>query len=871
MWGIENDDRFQKARIWQWYDDDAVREKSLFLELPGTICDCLFDNSFEQTGFLYLCVSSGTPDSHNLSDCSILRYRLQTLPPFAIMPQTPELLLKARGIKSQFSFRYVPNDDAFEISGMETWPEVDGKIFELTEKENRIFAIRAIPNKAVASSDEISRNANEPPTTNPTPTIKQKNEGVIDGYANPEARRDGIDYIGELTEGSRARIKLKADHGEVTATLEDKSDLLLLRSTEKFIGLVSRVTGEPIVYSKDNLWKLRRREMQSGMIPFPKLLSKTGWYTAIDRQQLNRGFVSFVSSFPSLSTEILSKQWIRLPTEQTLSIGPRNQIRYPDGTLFLQTVGTIDPLNSSELKTRETRGLMKTKNGWELFTYRWLDDQSDAELVDISTSSPSESDDGAWNIPSRRDCIACHQRLSSSMTIGFSLETLNERIEGPNGPITHYDLWKESGLISRENQYTIPVRPPNETRSPLARFDYPDKTAELRIDWDWFRESAVRDNLTHWLRAAPTSNGFFQVNLDDSWQPIDPKEGTVVSQARLIYVMAEGYRQTEDPQFLEAAIRGSDFLLSQFRDPKYGGYWWSTNPLGEVLDRTKSSYGQAFAIFALAHAHSVSGSKKYAEAALNAWRELLATMSDAWGGLYENSDESFSNRRGKNQNPIMHTFEAGIALYDATGSSQVLDDLDSIAEFITTKLWREPGCIPEAFDENWSTPVSNSSGMWIVNGHQAEWAFLLSEGVRCGLSRRYLGFGNKLLDFNLQSGYDRDSGGLGEYDAPQKKGAWQQAEFLRAMLRYYSEHGREDLRLPIQLTYQLIKNNFADSKSGGWPIHDTKHKGNVSHCGSHEVLMYSEAIRISQNRNRSTDNRSQPKTRDAPNTTKVTQ
>ncbi len=338
------------------------------------------------------------------------------------------------------------------------------------------------------------------------------------------------------------------------------------------------------------------------------------------------------------------------------------------------------------------------------------------------------------------------------------------------------------------------------------------------------------------------------MHLDGTWQPIAPAEGTVVSQSCLTYVMAEGYRLTKDPRFLEATVRGADFLLAHFHDPRNGGYWWSANGAGVALDRTKTSYGHAFAVFALAHAYAVTGSQKYGQAALNSWQELLTKMSDCFGGLYEKSDESFSNRRGQYQKSVMHAFQAGVVLYDTTGSQQVLDDLDSIANFVTSQLWREPGFIPEVFDEMWSTPESNSSWLLIENGKQAEWAFLLSEGVRCGLSRRYLGFGNKLIDFVLQSGYDRDSGGLGEYDAPQKKGAWQQAEFLRSMLRYYADHGRDDLRLPIQLTFQLVKSHFADGTSGGWPVDGNKHKGDIWHCGSHEILMYSEGIRLSPKR-----------------------
>ena len=55
-------------------------------------------------------------------------------------------------------------------------------------------------------------------------------------------------------------------------------------------------------------------------------------------------------------------------------------------------------------------------------------------------------------------------------------------------------------------------------------------TAEVRkhVDPVWFRQSLVEDNLAHWLAAAPTPNGFFQVSLDRQWKPYAKQVGTLV-------------------------------------------------------------------------------------------------------------------------------------------------------------------------------------------------------------------------------------------------------------------------------------------------------------------------------------------------------
>src|SRR5205085_11356063 len=68
------------------------------------------------------------------------------------------------------------------------------------------------------------------------------------------------------------------------------------------------------------------------------------------------------------------------------------------------------------------------------------------------------------------------------------------------------------------------------------------------------------------------------------------------------------------------------FLL-KMHDNEYGGYFNRTTPDFKVLDDTKGGF-QSFAIFPLAHAGRVTKEQRYTQAALTAFRELKAKMSD---------------------------------------------------------------------------------------------------------------------------------------------------------------------------------------------------------------------------------------------------
>lgn len=65
--------------------------------------------------------------------------------------------------------------------------------------------------------------------------------------------------------------------------------------------------------------------------------------------------------------------------------------------------------------------------------------------------------------------------------------------------------------------------------------------------------------------------------------------------------------------------------------------------------------------------------------------------------------------------------------------------------------------MPEIYDTEWRPAVANQQGH-IDLGQQFEWAFLLSHGVEKGLSARYLGIDERLLDYSKKVGYDSKGG-----------------------------------------------------------------------------------------------------------------
>ena len=384
--------------------------------------------------------------------------------------------------------------------------------------------------------------------------------------------------------------------------------------------------------------------------------------------------------------------------------------------------------------------------------------------------------------------------------------------------------------------------------------------AGQHIERDWLRQTLTQE-VGHWRVAVVTPSGFFQPSLDRQWRPVGRQVGTLVSQSRLLYVLAIGYETTRDKSYLEAVIKGADFLLARFRDAEQGGWFWSVSPEGAVLDASKDSYGHAFVIFGLSHAARVSGEERFRKAALETWAEMNARLRDQAGFFKPRTTRDFSQVRGVNsQNPMMHLFEALLALHDATGSQTVFEDALALAEAIFGKLFQEKrGYLPELYDADWK-PLAPEQRGYLELGHQFEWAFLLSRAVEKGFPRQYLSKSERLLDYGLRAAYDPEEGGIfsrGDYEGAAlrgPKGWWEQAEFLRALMHYAALRGREDLWGPFKKTLEFVKRNFIDAEYGGWfGSYDPKapsegralYKGSPWMVGYHVTGMYWEALRVS--------------------------
>lgn len=297
----------------------------------------------------------------------------------------------------------------------------------------------------------------------------------------------------------------------------------------------------------------------------------------------------------------------------------------------------------------------------------------------------------------------------------------------------------------------------------------------------WLREAA----LPLWSTAGidPRTGGFIEA-LDPDGAPVTGVPRRFRVQARQVYVHADAALRYGDEAAREKAVAAFDWTARTCWAAD-GGWVFSVDDDGAVVDGTRDAYEQAFGIFAaawLARAAPDSGAAVWIERTFDFLDHRLAAPQ---GGYRE----AIPDRLPRRQNPHMHLLEACLACYDATGDTAYLDRARAIYELFR-RHWFDPGhgILGEYFDADWR-PVPEQK---FEPGHHMEWTWLLQRlGERTGLETPEA----PLLHATAER-HGRDAAGLLiEECAPDgrpllaTRRAWPQTEDIKGQLALYERTG----------------------------------------------------------------------------------
>ena len=326
------------------------------------------------------------------------------------------------------------------------------------------------------------------------------------------------------------------------------------------------------------------------------------------------------------------------------------------------------------------------------------------------------------------------------------------------------------------------------------------------------------------------TGGFFQYFRDDgSIYDFDTKH--LVSSTRFIFNYSMAAIQFDSKDYLDAALHGINYLRDSHLNKNTGGYAWTMKG-AEVNDSTNYCYGLAFVLLAYSSAYKagILKAKDYIEETYQLMEKHF------WSKQYElYSDEIsadwkvVSGYRGQNAN--MHSCEALIAAFEATGSQKYLDRALLIGKNICIRqAGLAEGLIWEHYDSNWEIN-------WVYNknrpddlfrpwgfqvGHLTEWAKLLLILERHVKEDWLLPRAQELFDDAVEMGWDEQSEGLFYGFAPngdicdKDKYFWVQAESLATAAVLANRTGDDYYWEWYDRIWSYSWKHMIDHKYGAW-------------------------------------------------------
>ncbi|WP_199137549.1 AGE family epimerase/isomerase [Pedobacter sp. ASV12] len=343
----------------------------------------------------------------------------------------------------------------------------------------------------------------------------------------------------------------------------------------------------------------------------------------------------------------------------------------------------------------------------------------------------------------------------------------------------------------------------------------------------------LEDLLTWWAKyTVDQENGGFYGQIDNQNQVNAEAPKGLVLNARILYTFSSAYLLQKKAVHLELAHRAFDYLVQHFTDEVDGGFYWSVDAKGQLLDGKKQIYGQAFAIYALAEYYKATANPKALDLAKATFRliELYSfdptqlgyfeAFTRAWTNIADQRLSAKDQNEKKTMNTHLHIIEAYANLYGIWPNEILKKAIELLLQnFSEHIIHPHTFHLQLFFDNDWkvkSTPISF--------GHDIEASWLLEEAAHALKNEttivHYRQLALQMANASLK-GLDENGALWYEYDPAHKHWVkelhwWPQAEAMVGFFNAWQISGHEHfLRHTLQI-WDFVKKHLKDQKNGEW-------------------------------------------------------
>ena len=326
------------------------------------------------------------------------------------------------------------------------------------------------------------------------------------------------------------------------------------------------------------------------------------------------------------------------------------------------------------------------------------------------------------------------------------------------------------------------------------------------------------------------SGGFFQ-NFKDDGSVFAADSRHLVSSTRIVINYCRAYGLFGEEEFKRRARHGLQFVEERHWDDVRKAYNWTLNASGS-LDQTNHCYGLAFVLlmYAAAYDAKVIESPAAIERTFDLlearfWLEEIGMYADEASADWSH----LSSYRGQNAN--MHSCEAMLAAFEATGNVLYLDRAEALGrKFVIELAGKSDGLVWEHFtrqlDIDWSYNKDDPKNLYrpwgFQPGHQTEWAKLLLNLYEHRPEQWMIDRASDLFDRALDTAWDHEYGGIQYGFDPQgeicddEKYFWVQAESFAAAARLAVVTGKESYWDWYDRIWTYADEHMIDKHYGAW-------------------------------------------------------
>lgn len=338
-----------------------------------------------------------------------------------------------------------------------------------------------------------------------------------------------------------------------------------------------------------------------------------------------------------------------------------------------------------------------------------------------------------------------------------------------------------------------------------------------------YRDGLLLDTLPFWIEhSVDRQFGGFLTCLDRDGTVIDSDKG-VWQQGRFTWLLGELYNQVEqNPEWLELAKHGADFLERFCFDPADGRMWFHVDQQGNPIRKRRYAFSESFAAIAFGELALATGCQRYAEISERCFRQFIS----------HNLNPDPSNAKFTEHRPTrgigfpMITIVTAQELRQSIGLSDAEHWIDqSIDSIVRYHIKEEIQCVMETVGSEGEL-INHFDGRTLNPGHAIEGAWFIMQEGEYRQDQALIRLGCRMLDWMWERGWDQVHGGLLYFTDVHRlpvqeywhdmKFWWPHNEAIIATLLAHQLTGDSKYQQWHRQIHDWSYQHFADPKHGEW-------------------------------------------------------